>query len=143
MDKRVSKFVSPVLAAFDSLAIPVFLMPGNHDHNADNKARLDWRFPNLTLVTDLMVCLTNPDPPRGAHLRIFVTHDRGNPFKIRDQHTMSYVIGLRRLFDAVIKSNNVFLTAHIHRHTRFDKRKCATISQFSIDDNVFPYAMEN
>jgi hypothetical protein len=63
MDKRVSKFVSPVLAAFDSRAIPVFLMPSNHDRNADNKARLDWRFPNLTLVTGPMVCLINPDLP--------------------------------------------------------------------------------
>jgi predicted phosphodiesterase len=140
-DKRVSEFVSPVLAAFDSLAIPVFLMPGNHDRNVYNKARLNWRFPNVTLVTDLMICLADPDPPPGAFPRIFMTHDGGNPFKIRDRHTKLYVLGLRRLFYAVIDPNDFFLTAHDHGHTRFDKKRCATISQFSIDNNVFTWAL--
>jgi hypothetical protein len=70
-----------------------------------------------------------------------MTHDGGNAYKIRDRYLTSFVLGLRKLFDAVIEPNDFFLTAHVHTHKRFDKKKCATISQFSIDDNVFTWAL--
>jgi DNA repair exonuclease SbcCD nuclease subunit len=136
VDENLRATLDLLFPALASLCLPIYLIPGNHDRPIFEHIELRLLDPNVHVILDLFMCLSHPNPGSGTPPRIFLAHDGGNAYRIRDFLCRSFIMSARHWFASFIKDEDFLLMAHLHTHVHMKKARCASLAPFLFQERI-------
>ena len=129
-----SAVLAIVLKQMATLKIPVFAIGGNHDREFFAGLRMD-KDPYVTPLSDLAILVeAGPD-------RVFLAHDLGNNYRVRDQFAFSFVSWIKNGCQKHIKPTDWLVTGHTHTGLISHASRVACVGQFSPPIDAYGYGL--
>jgi predicted phosphodiesterase len=133
--------VSDVLSRMEGLDIPVTLIGGNHDREYVAACTRPLS-PLIRVVKHLAIRLDFPPATGGVNgQRIFLAHDLGNNYRVRDQFTYLFLHWLKTSYPKVIREQDWLLMGHCHMGFLSTTSKLGCVGQFSPEINTRAYGI--
>jgi predicted phosphodiesterase len=129
--------ISEVVKGMNELHIPTWLIGGNHDREFVQVAT--WpKAPSVTRVTELALVIDVPGP---SGQRIFLSHDLGNNYRVRDYFAFSFLSWIKNGFKALIKPTDWLLTGHCHTSFLSAESRLGCVGQFAPEISAYAYTI--
>jgi predicted phosphodiesterase len=131
-------YVSQVVTEMNKLSVPSWVIGGNHDRDYVRTAA--WRnVSQVTRIDELAIFLdiSEARPPT----RIFLSHDMGNNYRVRDPLAFSFISWIKDAFKTVIGPNDWYLTGHCHTTFCSLPSKLGCIGQFAPEIGAYAYTV--
>ena len=137
-----SKLLLDVLTKLDTLEIPIYFIPGNHDREYLNGLMPKWK--QLKFITPLQNNSIQVSIPSGKdhpkQTNIFFAHDLNNNYRVRDQYALSFVNWIKGGSN-LIKPEDWLIIGHTHCQLISFASKAMCVGQFSPEINIFGYSI--
>jgi hypothetical protein len=130
--------VTEVVRGLDQLKIPTWVIGGNHDREYVDLAM--WPPTQyVKKVTELAMVIDPPGkPPRD---RIFISHDLGNNYRVRDHFAYSFLTWIKNAFKTLIKPTDWLVTGHCHTGFLSFESRLACVGQFAPEIKAYGYTV--
>lgn len=139
-DMTIDKLKS-IIAAFELLPAKVYMIGGNHDRSMLWDLKYNKKGSNVTIVYDLAMVLTHPNPAPDTPPRIFLAHDLKNNFQLKFDEGQYFVKNLKSFFKDMIHSEDYLLIGHTHQTINIKEQRCGSVGAYSEDLHRQSYAI--
>jgi calcineurin-like phosphoesterase family protein len=130
------QLLESVLTLLSQLPVPVWLLGGNNDREFLSQLTGGDRRGPVTIVKELAIVV---DLPTGN--RVWLTHDLGNNFRVRDQFAWSFGFWLKECASDLIKMDDWLLLGHCHGQFLSPESRIGNVGVFSPDSAVWTYTL--
>jgi predicted phosphodiesterase len=123
--------MSDVLGRMNACKIPVTVIGGNHDRDFVDACTPPTN-PLIRVVRELAIRLDITPPAGDANeQRIFLAHDLGNNYRVRDELTFIFLHWLKTSYPGMIREEDWLLTGHCHMGFVSVGSRLGCVGQFS------------
>ena len=130
-----------IVTAFELLPIRVYIIGGNHDRSLLWEMKYNKKGSNVTVVYDLAMCLTHPNPPPDTPPRLFLAHDLKNNYLLKPEDGPYFVKNLKKEFKDMIHDEDYLLLGHTHQTIDNKDCRCGSVGSLSEDLHRHSYAI--
>ena len=123
-----------VLKRMSSLKIPTWAIGGNHDREFFASLKME-KDPYVTPLSHFAMCIDKSPE------RVFLAHDIGNNYRVRDQFAYSFVTWVKDGCSKQITPNDWLVIGHTHTGLVSPTSRVACVGQFSPPIGAFGYAI--
>jgi predicted phosphodiesterase len=128
-----------VLSRLASLRVPVTVIGGNHDREFCAQFASAPR--PVSVVQELAIQLSIPADGAERAQRVFLAHDLGNNYRVRDQLTFVYLHWIKSSYPKIIRDADWLVTGHCHMGFVSAASRLACVGQFSPEIHARTYAV--
>ena len=130
-----------IVTAFELLPVRVYIIGGNHDRGLLWEMKYNKQGSNVTVVYDLAMVLTHPNPPPDTPPRVFLAHDLKNNFLLKPEDGPFFVKNLKKEFKDMIHDEDYLLLGHTHQTIDNKDLRCGSVGAYSEDLHRQSYAI--
>lgn len=134
---NIPKDWTKTFRAFESIGVPVHILPGNHDRYEEWMFG-DYRGTNVHYYKTELIRLI----PSNSTRMVCLGHDFKNDKKIHDVNGVrSWFNTIREVFHEHISDDSLLVTGHVHEHIHSLDNLSHCILPYSIDHSCFQYGI--
>jgi DNA repair exonuclease SbcCD nuclease subunit len=129
------------LLGLGTLGLPVYAMGGNHDREVFTKLPKDLNKKNIFITNEMAMVLDIPARPGRKAQKIFLAHDLGNNYRVRDQFAFLFLMWIKNACHPTIKPSDWLLTGHCHGALLSHENRVGCVGQFSPEISAYGYGI--